>query len=69
MFFKLWVRAPRITIASFAELNENAPEGPSRRTRPSSPTFRHSHFVVMQGTSGGKGSKNSTDSALSSSRG
>src|SRR3954464_11225281 len=40
MFFKLWVRAPRITIASFAEVNENTPEGPSRRTRPLSPRSR-----------------------------
>src|SRR5580698_4104927 len=26
MFFRLWVRAPRITIASFAEVNGKAPE-------------------------------------------
>lgn len=37
MFFKLWVRAPRITIASFAEVNGKAPERrvptPSRENR------------------------------------
>src|SRR5579863_2434206 len=30
MFFKLWVRAPRITMASFAEVNREAPETPIR---------------------------------------
>src|SRR5438132_2211703 len=41
MFFRLWVRAPRITIASFAELNRNAPGmALSRRTQPRISTFQ-----------------------------
>src|SRR5947209_6965938 len=71
MFLRLWVRAPRITIASFAEVNENAPEkSPSPSQAPG--MARASGFAsrgIQGALAGGTAQGNSIDSALSSSRG
>src|SRR3954453_3388113 len=71
MFFRLWVRAPRITIASFAEVNENAPENsPSPSQAPGIARASGLASRGIQGAlAGGTAQGNSIDSALSSSRG
>src|SRR5260370_32658307 len=51
MFFRLWVRAPRITIASFAEVNGNAPETALRLSRATE--IAHAQAVAFRGDSPG----------------
>src|SRR6266567_2482745 len=50
MFFRLWVRAPRITIASFAELKENAPE--TGHLPPHAPFIAHVQALAFRGDAG-----------------
>src|SRR5579863_1414729 len=55
MFLRLWVRAPRMTIASFAELNESTPETGLRPWRPPVAHVQGNATRGDAGTSPGKG--------------
>src|SRR5579862_2142379 len=57
IFFRLWVRAPRITIALFAEITEKAPEtcsSPLTRTRISHDRAEESHVSSFNARDNGE---------------